>query len=287
MIFPNLRRPLTLIGATGDPLKSHPSNPGFSLVEAMIVTVILCIAGLAISQIFVDSAKQMKAIEQKQELIELKNSLLESFADPAICTWQMRNNTLDVTGITPSHASTSSFSVPRLHAGSNPSSSVLVEAGQPLPGTQTKIRVSTIKFTNYIATGNPDAYSGQLEIAFDASTLVRPLRPVVLKKTLLVNGADPISARRVVSCAGFTPPPPSPTPTPAPSATPAGICHFDQYIGGVYERTGTQATTPNTAAMCDWTMGTVCQSHNCRDMSNPPPTGGQGLYDCTDNCQFY
>lgn len=178
------------------------SAKGFSLIEVLVSAVVMSFLIFVFASMIIQQRLELKAIQQKQESLELKNFLLQNFNLPTTCSWQMIGKVVDLSGVTTNATTTAAnVNLVQLYQGLNTSSAIIAQAGQLLPGTQTMLRVDQVRLQEFYATGNPNEYSAEIAIIFDASSLVRSFKPVQLKKIILVNPSDPISAKTIVSCA--------------------------------------------------------------------------------------
>jgi type II secretory pathway pseudopilin PulG len=181
---------------------------GFVLIEALIAAAILGVITVAFAQMLQMQGAQIKTLQQKQELLDLKNVVLQAVAADTVCTWQLLGKTMDVSAITTTTSNTAAdINLGQLFYGNDPASALIAQAGAPLPQSKTGISVDTVKFNNVIATGLPDQYRGTLAISFMRTNMAVPLRPVEVQRVVTVNPADPVNAKRILQCGAVAPPP--------------------------------------------------------------------------------
>lgn len=156
---------------------------------------------LVVMAIFTDSLitqrRQIKHLEQKQEILDLKNVLIQNFSTDS-CTAQLKDLTFDGTAAT---LASQEISLPgnELRTGVNLTAPVIAKEGQSLPSSQTNIKVGAIKFKNLTPTGNVDEYKGVIEIQFDVTSLVQATKPLQIQKVVYApETAAP--TRKIANC---------------------------------------------------------------------------------------
>ncbi len=176
---------------------------GFSLVETIIASGIAVFIILAVTSIFTTQLNQIKGLNQKQEMLELKSLMLEQLSKPGVCSWQLHDKVIDVSGsTTESSPSPTILNLVSLHQGTSTTSALIARSSQRLPNTQHGIVVRNVTFRGIYATGNPDEYVGRFEVAFDQSSLAHNMKPVQVQQLILTNPSDPVGAKRITTCRG-------------------------------------------------------------------------------------
>jgi prepilin-type N-terminal cleavage/methylation domain-containing protein len=173
---------------------------GFSLIECIVVILIISVLSLGFASMTSNQQKEMKALQQKSEIVEVRASLLQNLSLYEVCTWQFKDKVIDTTNVTSLQKSTTTLSFNTLYIGPDAGSSILAQAGTNLAGSQSGMKVATITFEEITATGMPDEYMGYLTVQFNDQTLVRPLKPARIQKIVHVIGTDPTSAKRIDRC---------------------------------------------------------------------------------------
>jgi prepilin-type N-terminal cleavage/methylation domain-containing protein len=173
---------------------------GFSLIEILIAIAIVSVLALALATMTSNGQKEMKALVQKSEILEVKASLLQNLSLYEVCTWQFKDKVINTTNVTSTLKSNTTLSFNAIHLGPDASSAILAQAGQDLAGSQSGLKVATITFDEITATGMPDEYMGYLTVHFNSQNLVRPLKPARIQKIVHVIGSDPASAKRIDRC---------------------------------------------------------------------------------------
>lgn len=180
--------------------QSSRRQAGFSLVEVLISAAAVLVVIFALISLLVSQQKEVKALFQKSDILELKNQMIQTLADPDVCSWQLKDKVLNVSSTTTTTKSPTTITLPQLYFGSSTASPVLAEAGQRLPASTNNVNVANIILKDIVSTGRPNQFMGTLEVSFDESSLVRSLRPISIQQVLNVEPTDPASAKRISSC---------------------------------------------------------------------------------------
>lgn len=193
------------------------NKSGQSLVQVLVGIGLVGVLALAFTEFVRYQQKELRAIQQKQELTELKNTLFQIFsANSSYCSWQLATNS--VTGIpneingtnisTSTTDPTVQIPIPRLYLGTSATSQLVASSevdNNKVFGSQTNLKVESILLKDIFATGVADEYRGLVEVVIDPASLVRSLKPVqtsVIFKVNPISGANPLSARKVLNCGG-------------------------------------------------------------------------------------
>lgn len=169
-------------------------------MEILIGAAIIMILALSFASITTTMMKEMKGLTQKADATEIRNSMILAFANSNVCSWQLQGKQIRTSGVTSTNPSPTNLTLPALYTGLNSSSFVIAEAGVSISVSQSSLKVSTINLNEIFSTGNPNEYIGTIHVAFDESSLVRPLKPVTTQVVFSVNPSDPPNARRIVGC---------------------------------------------------------------------------------------
>lgn len=165
------------------------NNRGMSLVEVLVSLGITVILMSATASMFVTQQRENRALNQKLEMVDLKNQIMQAFQNSSTCTWQIQGKTFNTSGVTSTNPSSTSIDLVELRHGPNSSSLLLAKTNSTLPGSQSNLKVASIRFNNILATGNPDEYKGHFEITFMDSSLSRPMRPTIIPQVIQATGS--------------------------------------------------------------------------------------------------
>lgn len=193
---------------------------GFTIIEILVSISLISMSMAALMAIFSIQTKEMKAMEQKSEILELKNQILLSFYKSDVCSWQMKDKQIDSSTATTTVASPTVLPLSQIYQGLDNSSLLLIKAGEKLQFSNTGLIVDKIEFKEFIQTGVPNQLNGVIEVSFKRESLVRSIKPLrILQKikTITSAGIDAIdsclSPYSISSAAddGGTEPPPDTT----------------------------------------------------------------------------
>jgi len=165
---------------------------GFSLIEVIVAIAISAVVLGAVSQLILSNQNQVRSLSQKQEIVELKNLIIEQLADLAVCSSKVQGQAVDISPVpTEAAPSPTVIDLSPYHQGAGTAGPVIAQAGQPLRSSQHGLVVSGVTFKNIYFTGVPELYNGIFEIAF-APGQGTPLRPMEVRKRVRINGAGTI-----------------------------------------------------------------------------------------------
>ncbi len=189
------------------------NSRGQSLIQVLVVVVIMSVISLGLAGIISDMMKAQSSLLEKVATVDATNSLTRAFLDPNICGAQLNQG--GPTDLTVPNQS-KSYAVIRM--GILPTSPILVQQGQPLPGYPPgKMIVQSISLKK-INVVSGTTFIGDLEIAITPATSLSPIKPFGIHN-LEFTVALPLTAATIATC-GSDP-------------TPAGtLCGIQWYNGG-------------------------------------------------------
>ncbi|MCM2281831.1 MAG: hypothetical protein NDI61_08285 [Bdellovibrionaceae bacterium] len=173
--------------------KFSPGEHGFSMVEVLMVTGLLVGLSFFMMATLMNLQQTQKGLVQKNEVIELKQTLLATMANPATCSCQLAGLKFN------SESTTSVIPLNSLKAGCGAGSITIAQPGQLVPGTQTGLRIDQVRMAGFNSSGG-SAYTANFEITFASDSLVHALRPVRLTQNFQVNPLSPPTDREIASC---------------------------------------------------------------------------------------
>lgn len=168
-----------------------------SLIELLVVLGIAIVLLSFTTTLFVGFHRETRALAEKLEVLDLEKLLISSLADGSTCRFILNNPTIltfdstslpqDLTPSLPLYANV---------VGAIPGP-ILAQVGSPVSGTSPSLIVNSIKLN--ITSGSGATYLASWEVGFDASQLVRPLRPISIGTTLRVDTSTPTAAS-ILAC---------------------------------------------------------------------------------------
>ncbi len=178
---------------------------GFSLIEVMIAIGILSIIIAGTTSYMTMQHREIKSLTEMLAKLDVEKFLIAALADGSVCSGELTNSALNPSApyrINSTSAATladTSISLNEIYSGSLPTSPVLIRRGQPPSPMTNSLLIEDIRFGNLQATGVGNQYLAQFTISFNGN-LVRQLKPLILKKTITLNNADPIASRTITGC---------------------------------------------------------------------------------------
>lgn len=180
----------------------HQNQRGQSLMSVMVSIAISGIVILVVLSIIEQQNKSLKQFQQKSELIQQQSFLQNVFDSGQTCDWQFATlgQTLNTISVKADGTLNSTLTLTKLHAGMDASSPIIAQVGQQL--SDTRLRISSIKFENIRASGTPNRYYGELNIAFNQNAGEVAYRHLTVLKTIIVDPTSPAAAKMITGCAG-------------------------------------------------------------------------------------
>lgn len=185
------------------------SNAGFTIIESLVGIVLIGILCLGVMQFSHFHSEFQKAILQKNEVIDLQQSLMRAMEDTQTCTCLL-NATFNTANSTPL-AFDSSSENPEVQLDmvgqgciDNKPALPLAMRNQNLPHSKTGLKVSDIKLTSIVPFGAPgsDSYLGIVEVQIDPSSTKIPIAPIRVHQRFTTKATDPATAKTVAACMG-------------------------------------------------------------------------------------
>jgi hypothetical protein len=182
------------------------NSRGFSILQVMVAASIMLALSMGINTLLTNHQKQSKSLTQKQEFIDLKNTMLGQLTKEGVCSWQLKDKVFNAAPpVSTTTASTTVISFTQIYQGMDASSAIIARVNEELPGTQTKTVVEGIQFKNIFPTGNADEYKGTFEISMTNRSLTLSLKPVQVSVIVRTDPTSPLSARKIIECTGGSP----------------------------------------------------------------------------------
>jgi type II secretory pathway pseudopilin PulG len=168
---------------------------GMSLIEVLIAAGVLASIALVFATFSANFSQESRALAQKSEILDYTRDLQAQLLDSRNCDCQftgLPRMNATVPGAVPE------LEMPQLTASCMAGAPIVAVAGQPLPGTQTGLKIKSIRYSKIKATGNPNEFMGQIETTFEGT--VRQLKPSMIKQRVSVDPASPSSAKPINGC---------------------------------------------------------------------------------------
>ncbi|WP_413290718.1 type II secretion system protein [Bdellovibrio sp. HCB337] len=185
-------------------------NAGFSLVQSLIGVAILGLMASIFASLSVSQQKQIKHIERKQDVIELRSYLTLVLQQADICSCQVNPAlTMDDSNDANLHFNSTitdgsqSISFSKLRTGCAVDSPILTEVDAKLPsGLQVKdIQLRNLRPLN----GSTTDWIGEWNISFAENSTAITLKPITIMQKLRLEMALPSTPtnRLINTCTGM------------------------------------------------------------------------------------
>ncbi len=157
----------------------------------MIAVGILGVVSVGMASLFTTQQQEFKALAQKADTIELRNRVMNNLMRPAVCAWQLAGKVIDLSTTTTTVPSPTviDFGVVPLYEGLDATSGILAQSGNTVMYTHGGIVVDKVLFKDILSTGIPNEYNGIIEIQFQSTSMIRPLRPIQIQQKITTNNA--------------------------------------------------------------------------------------------------
>jgi len=187
---------------------------GFSLVEVLVVVGLMGALMLGLTQVIINLQQESRAVAEKMAFIDLARVMNSTLALGPTCSNIVSNpawNTNAPYTINPASLATTSFVVPDLRSGPDPST-IFAQAGSPASSLSNTAIVDQIRLENFTSNG-PNSYSADITVTPRNSQLVRSIKPISMRIPVSTNALN-----EIVGCG----PPPSSMITTGVSVCPCG-----------------------------------------------------------------
>jgi type II secretory pathway pseudopilin PulG len=184
--------------------KFFKSTGGFTLIEVIMVSGLMLLAGVAFTQMLSQQQKQLNIMSEKSEALQLQNMISQIFGDSSKCLAQLKTQnaspTLDVTGINPSTESTvKPIELTELHESDTSSAQIAKRGEKPDAFSSKAIKVKSIKITRFKGSApTANQYLGHLIVDLEGTTMA--IKPISVALTLTVSAGPDNTARPIIGC---------------------------------------------------------------------------------------
>ena len=186
--------------------KSFDDRSGYSLVEVLISMGLVGLASVAMGNLLLGANKESRASQERMFKAEVQTHLRNTLGNADYCSCLFRSRTFNATPGSvgwnqPIADLKYGYDQPiptTLTTACTSHQGVLVPAeGAPFPGIH--IINDSVSVENYVPMGG-GKYLAELIIRLRPSSLVRPLKPLKVPFSFVVNESDPVNAQRFVAC---------------------------------------------------------------------------------------
>lgn len=175
---------------------SLKNDKGLSIIEVMVAFALIGILALATTTIVTNQTKEFKSIEEKFSINNLETIVSSRLDNLDYCNCFFKTHTYD---FSTSSWNTFPNSVSNgFDTSCNPVGTPLLTVGVTMGNLKPSSMVMLDNMQEVvIGTGN---YAGKIEIKFDADTLVRARKPLLIPVFFSFDLTTPVNARQVSSC---------------------------------------------------------------------------------------
>lgn len=178
--------------------QSHSDNAaGFSLLELIIVVGIMGIVSMSFLTMMQNQMRATTAISEKLTQIDLKNRLTATLLDGSVCNAEVTVSALNPNvpyTINTSNLSANLLQLPMIHVNSSLTAPALITVGRSY--LDPRMVIKTIAIRNFVDAGIALKYLADLDVEFEPTSLVVPLKPLTSKVVITID-----ASKKVVSCA--------------------------------------------------------------------------------------
>lgn len=261
-------------------MKLNLNQKGIALLQVMIGMGITMIMAFALSSIMINQNKQIKHLEQKSEILDLKNEISLSLSNINVCGCNLNPARLSPSGthtaIQFTSSPTASISLPLgLRHNCISATSPFVQVNQKLPSGVTISSIEVVGLTQ-----NPSVateWNARLEIQFSNGAILQH-KKISLPLKAITSAAAPFS---IDSCSVTNSIDQEASCTALGGSIVNGQCILNsvstcQSLGGVFSSGSCKlpTKTPTTTADCSALLGTgwTFANNQCIPPTSAPPT---------------
>lgn len=161
------------------------------------------VIAVGMASLVLTQQKQIRALFQKQDVLELRTIIMRQMSNPSNCTWQLKDQLISISP-SPTSANPSStlirFGANTLFWGQNNLFVPIAVEGQFIPNTNNRVRVLQIAYKNIfpISPGSNE-YNGSIEVSFDPQSTAYNLHPLQISQTVVTTAVNS-STVKIVGC---------------------------------------------------------------------------------------
>lgn len=134
------------------------SRAGFSLIEILMAVGVMAIVSLAVSQLFINQMRQNKQINQRLEVTDLNNFILQIFQVQSICDVNFQGKKINISNLN----NIPDLAIDEISSGLGQS---IIKNNTAVSSSQTDLSVKSIKLTQLKNVGGA-YYQGTLRVDF-------------------------------------------------------------------------------------------------------------------------
>ncbi len=237
------------------------NQAGFTLIETMVAIAVLAIGIMAMISFISAQQRETRALVENLDKIDLHTLIESTLSDGTVCTFEVQstpltfNPALIQSNPSPGANQNPTFYMSKIHSSDDANSKpVLVTGGSY--GSNSTLKVASIVLNIIGAEADPDKFIGEFVVTFNPANMVRQLKPIKIKTTIITDKLSVAPNKKIIGCltpetvatATTAPPmvitcPVLPPPPLAPVAVP---------VGGDCRSFGCPATSPYLSG-CDLT----------------------------------
>jgi len=173
-------------------------NGGFSddqrgqgMVPALMVIALIGIVAAGSIRMMQVQIRENKSLSDKIASLELEQTLSSALADGSVCQYHLAGKTFDASRIGTSHPPVIDVGGSLLSAA-NAAAPPLAVVGQPASPQSNSLVVSSIQVANIAGSATSHQFTAKIQVNFDPTGVIRPLKPVQIPTTLTTGGSGSI-----------------------------------------------------------------------------------------------
>lgn len=184
-----------------DSIKLFNQN-GNSLLQVILASGLMGLVALGLASMMANQNKEVGALEEKMMLIGLQTQVMNVLSSPAFCECFIGTNTLNY-GADPKVWNGLPSTLGSSYDGTcAPVGGAILSVGVPISVKIVPIALNIMNITE--TTTGSGIFSGNLMIQFNQNLLTRYRKNLLIPIYFSVNMADPVGARRLVSCSSLS-----------------------------------------------------------------------------------
>lgn len=176
---------------------------GFGIIETLVCLGIMGVVAAGMASLFLAQQKQIRALLQKQEIVDLRTVVVRQLGITNNCTWQLKDKLISIAPpptMTNPSSSVIRFSGNTLYWGTSIASVPIAVEGQFIPNSNNRVRIQEISYKNIYPTApGSSEYNGTIEINFDPQSTALNMKPLQIPLTVVTIPVNP-STVKIASC---------------------------------------------------------------------------------------
>ena len=185
----------------------NKGSVGFSLIEVMNALGVMSVGVMGFMTMLDSQLKSSKALSEKLAALDLQNILSQALATGGICNFILMNpsqagNRSPNPPVFDSTNASAAIQFQQIPASPSATAPLIAQVGKQASPVANSLYINSISIGNMVGSGS--SFTATLQVAFDLSKIVRPVRAASSALILQTDPTSPPGAKKVIGCTNGT-----------------------------------------------------------------------------------